>query len=180
MQLPYDLSVLRDLLNTPDDIGAVLRGHLILEQCLVHKCKEFFPSLEEVYKDKLDLALSLKLLRLVSAPDILVLPCNKINKLRNEFAHGHSSKLTKAHISQLKSLWPKKERGYLSDGTVLITTETGEKKSPDELDVPRFQFAAFVALLQLFILSSRGSFSVHFGTGQPPAVSKWEWTQLKN
>ena len=163
LSIPYDLSLLQEMLRTPDDIGAVLRGHLILERCLVDKCAQFFPDIEKVYGQRLDLSHCLQLLRLIAAPEELINPCSKINKLRNQFAHGKLSKLSLPLVNEVRSLLPEKMRGFISSDSTKITDSNGNEVSPSQDDLPRMQLSIIVALLQMQILSANGVFHVDFG-----------------
>tara|TARA_R110000787_G_C13320498_1_gene436407 strand:+ start:56 stop:601 length:546 start_codon:yes stop_codon:yes gene_type:complete len=174
ISIPYDISLLQEMLKTPDDIGAVLRGHLIIERCLVDKCAQFFPDVEKVYGDRLDTAHCLRLLRLISAPDSLLNPCGKINSLRNKFAHGKLNELTAQHVQELRSLLPDKMKGFVDSNSIKVSDGNGNEVSPATRNLPRIQLSIIVSLLQMQILAANGTFSVEFGPNQSAPKLTWK------
>ena len=172
---PYDGDDLSAFTRATDDMGIILRGQLILERCLVHKCRQIFPDLEAVYKERLDMVHCLNLLRLVSAPTTLINSCKKINKIRNDFAHGKFKKLSETHINELRSLLPDELKGFSTGDNVVLSDPGGAPLTPSEKAHPRAQFKLIVLLLQMLILTSSGKFVAEFGFHEEAHETDWKW-----
>ena len=165
--------------RTPDDLGAILRGHLILERCLAHKCSQLFPRFEGVYADRLDMAHCLTLLRLVEAPEFLVAPCTRINRLRNDFAHGKQKALTLQHVQEIKSHMPEQFKGFLDPNKIRATNSVGDEVDVSDQAKPRALFGMAVSFLQMTILLMEAKYSVSLNFDKTERNVLWNLPDLK-
>lgn len=114
MQLPSE-DTLRQVMQAPDDLVLVMRGHSLVEGMLVTAIAEAMAAPHELemkrmpFPLKLDLAIALGILQPRSRGVLM-----KLNKLRNDFAHDCEACITSSQAQDMKNAFPEHYRQSLA------------------------------------------------------------------
>ena len=86
-------------ITSEDDVGAVIRLHLIVEQNLFNFLARVLPNPSALKEGRDTLSRCLEWLSALGVSDDVIGPCRQLNKIRNDFAHGKAESLTHEHVN---------------------------------------------------------------------------------
>jgi hypothetical protein len=88
MSFDPDIKLILTAFETPDDIGKILRCHLVVEGQIEKLVTSFTTAKVD---DRTPFASKVNLARAMGVPEGVCLACAKLNHLRNQFAHSPHS-----------------------------------------------------------------------------------------
>jgi hypothetical protein len=97
---PVDTARMMRAIDTPDDIGAVVRMHFEIDRALEHVVRAMVPAVKHLGHRYMDQRI--RFLQALGLPDIRIEPARVINKIRNDFAHREKEALTESDVSALE------------------------------------------------------------------------------
>ncbi|QFT23551.1 hypothetical protein FIV02_18415 [Pseudomonas sp. THAF187a] len=125
----FDLSMMIDAIETEDEVGCVLRVHLMAEQILINFIELKKSSETEKYLGQMrDFGVKMAVATAMGMPACILQVLHHINRIRNDFAHRGTGKLDlgdvqnmQRFVDQMAELNPRflaiKERGIeFADG----------------------------------------------------------------
>ena len=97
----YDGKEIFDALEGEDDLGSVIRAHILIESRLIELIGLFLANPHYLDKIKLDYYQKVKLIIALGLNDESEAPLNVLGTIRNNFAHKPNHKLTKSQVDSL-------------------------------------------------------------------------------
>ena len=138
-----------------DELGAVIRAHLLVESQLLSlfelliRYPEHLEKLRLGYRQRVDLALSLGLKPQYGPP------LRKFGQIRNDFAHKPNTTLTKKHVNELYGACHRDDRRVIltSFESTKLKIEGSTAKAFKALD-PKDRFVLIVVALHSVLLAA--------------------------
>ncbi len=94
-----DSGRLRRAIETPDNIGAVIRLHFEIDRALDHIVSVMVPAPQHINHQYLEQRI--RFLLSLGIPEIRLIPARIINRIRNDFAHREKDEFLDADIAVL-------------------------------------------------------------------------------
>lgn len=141
-------SELIEVLQGEDDLGLIVRSHIVVEQYLNHliesvmanpKC---YQSIKIDFHDKVKLAVSLGLNPRFQAP------LNALGTLRNDFSHNLRPKLSKQDVKNLYSVMSEEDKKVVQSSLEKTKEKLAEENIPSHQDLePKRKFILYVVTI---------------------------------
>jgi len=95
-----DVARMMRAIDTPDDIGAVVRMHFEIDRALEHIVDAMVPAAKHLRHRFMDERI--RFLQALGLPDVRLQPARTINTVRNDFAHREKENLEQADVDALE------------------------------------------------------------------------------
>ncbi|MGY8635816.1 hypothetical protein RAD15_25425 [Bradyrhizobium sp. 14AA] len=97
---PVDTARMLRAIDTPDDIGAVVRLHFEIDRALEHIVTTMVPAAQHLQHRFMDQRI--RFLRALGLPEVRIEPAKVLNTIRNDFAHREKESLTAGDVDALE------------------------------------------------------------------------------
>ncbi|NQZ86666.1 MAG: hypothetical protein HRT54_03700 [Colwellia sp.] len=133
--------------ESEDDLGIVIRTHIVVENFLRKLIKSFIVNEAYLEASKLEYFQVVQIALAFGLQPRFESSLNALGKLRNKFAHELRDELNKSDVKNFYETLDSNEKQMLQQNTLYVHTELGlEVKSHKKLE-PRQQFINIIALL---------------------------------
>jgi hypothetical protein len=138
-----------------DELGAVIRAHLLVESELLRLFELLTPYPKHIdklnlgYSKKVDLALALGLNSQYGPP------LKKFGYIRNDFAHKPGAEITSKHVNDLYGAFSQRDRQVILDAFERTKKQIeGSRNVEFDLLEPKEKFVLIVVVLQSILLAA--------------------------
>jgi len=143
------------ILMGDDELGAVIRSHLLIESKIIHLINLLIPhpkyleNLRLGYRQRVDLALALGLKKVYGPP------LRKFGSIRNQFAHQPKTQLTTKTIDHFFGTFDKEDQQIIirSFERTMMTSGASATKSFGELE-PKDRFIMITVTLHAILTTA--------------------------
>jgi hypothetical protein len=142
-----DLESLLNSFESEDDLGVVIRTHIVIENYLRDLIKSFLINEDYFEASKLEYFQVVQMALALGLQPRFESSLNTLGKLRNKFAHELRDELNNSDVKNFYETLDSNEKQMLQDNTLAVHKELGLKvKSHKKLEA-RQQFINIIALL---------------------------------
>ena len=137
-----------EILQGEDDLGVVVRSHIVVEQYLNHLIEtvmanpECYQSIKIDFHDKVKLAISLGLNPRFQAP------LNTLGTLRNDFSHNLRPELSKQDVKNIYSVMSEEDKKVVQSSLEKTKKKITEENIPSHQALkPKEKFTLYVVTI---------------------------------
>jgi hypothetical protein len=142
-----DLESLLRSFESEDDLGVVIRTHIVIENFLRNLIKSFIVNETYFEASKLEYFQTVQIALAFGLQPRFERSLNALGNLRNKFAHELRDELNRSDVKNFYETLDSNEKQMLHKNTLAVHAELGlEVKSHKKLE-PRQQFINIIALL---------------------------------
>jgi hypothetical protein len=148
-----------NLITAEDELGSVLRAHLIIEFHVGELLEALAPNPSALASMELGYFGKVKLLGVLGVADGLVRPLSNLGTLRNSFAHQRNYSLTKERMTALFECFDSESQQLVRSGYEKTRNQPpNQGKYPDNMwDLsPKDQFPILASGIRFLLQSSLG------------------------
>ncbi|MFL1466754.1 hypothetical protein [Marinobacter sp. HN1S83] len=142
------ITKLYEALQSEDDLGAVVRSHIIIEQRLNKFVEAFMVSTDHLRRMKLDFHQTVKLAVALGLNERFEAPLNSLGTLRNGFAHSLRPEISKQDANNLYKSFSATDKAVLQSSLKHTQNMHPENALSDyRVATPKEQFSLNVVVL---------------------------------
>jgi len=124
-----DIKQFLSVLYNEDELGSVIRGHILIESLLIQIVEQLIPEEKHLKKLNLDYDDTVTLAMCLGVKEDAAPSLRSIGSLRNNFAHNPDTALTKEICNNLYSSLSKEQKDLLQKQFSKLRSETDELKN---------------------------------------------------